>query len=112
MRGVALFKIMECLPILRVLETARSFFATPRVSLFSRNAWLTKVTELSVRDRPNAPNISRKYSGRGVGREQMGIPMMAAAIALLFGSVRGLTPKKPGPQMQIPASFPISIEPT
>ena len=34
MRGVALFKIMECLPILRVLETGRSFFATPRMSPF------------------------------------------------------------------------------
>src|SRR5262245_5714877 len=59
MRGVALLRIIDRLPILRVFETGRSFFASPNVSAFLSPAWLTKVNELSVKQRPNAPNIGR-----------------------------------------------------
>lgn len=57
--GVALFRIMECLPILRVFVTGRSFFASPSISVLLIAAWLTNITELLVKQRPNAPNIGR-----------------------------------------------------
>src|SRR5580693_8446887 len=98
MRGVALFKTMECLPILRVSKTGRSVFATPNVSFLSRNAWLTKVTELSVNERPYAPNIGRQYWGCGVGIDAFGSPMMAAAIVPLFSTISGLHRKRPDPR--------------
>ena len=55
MRGVAAFRIMDCLLIRRVFATPTSRFASPSAWHLCNAAWLTKVTELSVSSRPKAP---------------------------------------------------------
>src|SRR5262249_52878759 len=112
MRGVAAFRIIDCLLMRRVLATGTSRFASPRVRQVSSPAWLTNVTELSVTRRPYAPNMALLYAGGGVGIEALGSPMMAAAITPDFSTNSGFTPKKGGSQMQRSASLSISTEPT
>src|ERR1700747_733788 len=103
---------MECLPILLVFATGRSFFASPNLLAASSAARLTKVAELSVIERPYAPNMGREYSGCGAGKEPLGSPMIAAAVVPLFRTISGFTPKNAGFHTQRSASFPASIDPT
>src|SRR4029077_2220315 len=112
MRGAVLFKIIERLPILRVLETGRSFFARSSAPALLSSGALTNITEISGKTQPHAPNIGGLYSGWGVGMEAFGSPMIAAAIVPLFSTMSGFTPKKAGSQTQRSASFPTSIDPT
>src|SRR5579872_3970722 len=111
MRGVAEFRIMSALPILRQFRTGTRRLRRPRWPRRDSDACDTNVSEVAWVASPNDPNIGRYRTGCGVGMEAFASPIMLQAMNPPLITSSGLTPKNAGLHRTRSANFPGSTEP-